>query len=235
MQRLFRAVAPRYNFITRAFSFGMDAGWKRQVVEQAKLPDIPRTLDLACGTGDFARLVLDARPGALAAACDLTWEMLPRARARGISQVAAADAMRLPFPDRCFDAVFAGYGLRNFPDLPEACCEILRVLKPGGVLATLDFYLPENRFWRALYLGYLYVQGAIWGFTLHLDHRVYTYIPDSLCDFTTAAGLCDLLAGTGFRDVKCRRFVLGGIALHWARAGADQCPAEGEADGRAGG
>jgi demethylmenaquinone methyltransferase/2-methoxy-6-polyprenyl-1,4-benzoquinol methylase len=218
MQRMFGTIAPRYDFITRAFSFGMDAGWKRKAVEGARLPVDPRVLDLACGTGDFARLVLDTRPSAVAAACDLTWEMLPRARERGIGNVAAADAMRLPFPDHCFDAVFAGYGLRNFPNLPNASSEILRVLKPGGVLATLDFFLPENRLWRTLYLGYLYVQGAFWGWLLHRNPKIYTYIPDSICEFTSASGLCQVLAQQGFHDIHCRRFVLGGIALHWARA-----------------
>lgn len=218
MRRMFGTIAPRYDFITRVFSFGMDAGWKHKSVEGARLSQEPRVLDLACGTGDFSRLVLDARPLAVAAACDLTWEMLPKARQRGIAHVAAADAMRLPFPDRCFDAVFAGYGLRNFPDLPSASAEILRVLKPGGVLATLDFFLPEHRLWRALYLGYLYAQGAFWGLVLHHNPQIYTYIPDSLREFTSAAGLCQILAQQGFREVHYHPFILGGIALHWARA-----------------
>lgn len=216
MRQMFGAVAPRYDFITRAFSYGMDPGWKRQAVERASFPPAPVILDLACGTGDFAKLIASRLPLAEVVAADLTHGMVLRARENGIDRVACADAMRLPFRDAAFDAVFVGYGLRNFPRLGEAVAEIRRVLRPGGMLVSLDFFLPANPILRKLYLAYLWLQGGFWGFVLHGRPRIYTYIPDSLRAFVSADEFCSVLRSTGYREISMRRFLFGGIALHWA-------------------
>jgi demethylmenaquinone methyltransferase/2-methoxy-6-polyprenyl-1,4-benzoquinol methylase len=217
MRDMFHTVAPRYDLITRLFSYGMDMGWKQRAVKFAGMPPAPRVLDLACGTGDFSRLVAEACPGATTVAADLTHRMLKLARNAGVGAPVCADAMRLPFPDQTFDAVFIGYGLRNFPGLSEALSEIRRVTKAGGALVSLDFFLPENRLLRTVYLGYLYVQGAFWGFLLHGRPSVYTYIPKSLQAFVSIKELNRLLSTNGFADVRWQGFILGGIALHWAR------------------
>ena len=114
---------------------------------------------------------------------DLTERMLQLARARGVRHAVCGDAGMLPFPDASFDCVFIGYGLRNFPNLEVALREIERVTRPGGLLVSLDFFLPANPLLRKLYLAYLYAQGAFWGLVLHGRPRVYTYIPDSLRSF----------------------------------------------------
>ena len=216
MREMFSTVAPRYDLITRLFSYGMDRRWKRLGVDRAGLPERPVVLDLACGTGDFSKLAAQCRPGAFACAVDLTPRMLRLARAGGVSDTVCADAMCLPFRDASFDCVFIGYGLRNFPRLEAALEEIHRVSRPGGRLVTLDFYLPEHALLRALYLGCLWVQGAFWGLVLHGRARVYTYIPDSLRGFVSIAEISRLLRRSGYGRVDARPFVCGGIGLHWA-------------------
>jgi len=216
MSAMFHTVAPRYDFITRAFSYGMDRRWKRACVEQAGLPEKPLVLDLASGTGDFSRLVARRYPGARALAVDLTERMLRLARARGVARAICADAESLPFPDGSFDGVFIGYGLRNFRDLAAVLREVERVTRPGGMLVSLDFFLPANRWLRRLYLGYLYAQGFFWGLLLHGQPRVYTYIPDSLRTFVSIDEFSSLLRRAGYRPVDTRRCILGGIGLHWA-------------------
>jgi demethylmenaquinone methyltransferase/2-methoxy-6-polyprenyl-1,4-benzoquinol methylase len=216
MRRMFSTVAPRYDFITRAFSYGMDSRWKRLGVERAGLPQAPVILDLASGTGDFSKLVSLAYPGAQAVAVDLTERMLRLARQSGVDQAVCGDAGALPFADGCFDCVFVGYGLRNFPDLGLAVSEIERVTRPGGVLVSLDFFLPANPVFRRLYLGYLYAQGTFWGLLLHGRPRTYTYIPDSLRSFVSIDEFSSLLRRTGYQRVDASRYILGGIGLHWA-------------------
>jgi demethylmenaquinone methyltransferase/2-methoxy-6-polyprenyl-1,4-benzoquinol methylase len=216
MRAMFHTVAPRYDFITRAFSYGMDCRWKRTGLDSVNLPDRPVVLDLASGTGDFSLMVKRQYPGSRAVAVDITERMLQLARVRGVQHTVCGDAGMLPFPDHSFDCVFVGYGLRNFPNLGVAVSEIERVTRPGGSLVSLDFFLPSNPLMRPLYLAYLYAQGTFWGFVLHGQPRVYTYIPDSLRTFVSIDDFSALLHRTGYGRVDARRYVLGGIGLHSA-------------------
>jgi len=216
MRAMFSTVAPRYDFITRTFSYGMDRHWKRTGLDRAKLPDRPVVLDLAAGTGDFSLMVHQRYPGSRAVAVDITERMLQLARGRGVQHTVCGDAGLLPFPDHSFDCVIVGYGLRNFPNLDVAVREIERVTRPGGSLVSLDFFLPSNPLLRPLYLAYLYAQGAFWGTILHGRPRVYTYIPDSLRTFVSIDDFSSLLHRTGYHKVDTRRYILGGIGLHWA-------------------
>jgi len=174
MREMFRTIAPRYDFVTRAFSYGMDRRWKKLGITKASLPENAIVLDLAAGTGDFAEIVLDRFPRARAVAADLTERMLHLARARGLKEAVCANANALPFADDSFDCVLVGYGLRNFPSLEQAIREIERVTRPGGMLLSLDFFLPANRILRKVYLAYLYANGTFWGALLHGRPRTYT-------------------------------------------------------------
>jgi demethylmenaquinone methyltransferase / 2-methoxy-6-polyprenyl-1,4-benzoquinol methylase len=216
MRTMFSTIAPRYDFITRAFSYGMDRRWKRAGVEHAQLPANAVVLDLASGTGDFSFLVNRRFSGSRTVAVDLTERMLQLSRERGISRAVCGDALSLPFRDAVFDCVFIGYGLRNFPNLGAAIREIERVTRPGGRLVSLDFFLPVNPLLRRFYLAYLYAQGFFWGFLLHGRPRTYTYIPDSLRSFLSIGDFSALLRGMGYRRVDERAFIFGGIGLHWA-------------------
>jgi demethylmenaquinone methyltransferase/2-methoxy-6-polyprenyl-1,4-benzoquinol methylase len=213
---MFSTVAPRYDFITRTFSYGMDRHWKRTGLERASLPNNPVVLDLAAGTGDFSLMVKQRYPKSRAVAVDITERMLQLARERGVKHTVCGDAGKLPFPDQSFDCVFVGYGLRNFPKLDVAIQEIERVTRPGGLLVSLDFFLPSNIVMQRLYLGYLYAQGAFWGMVLHGRPRVYTYIPDSLRTFVSIDDFSSMLRRKGYRKVDAQRYILGGIGLHWA-------------------
>ena len=195
----------------------MDRRWKRRGVEQAALPERAEVLDLASGTGDFSQLVAGALP---AGHVHRGGSYRAHAEAGAPSAASATPCAPMPpsfpSPKHTFDCVFIGYGLRNFPDLNAALREIERVTRPGGLLVTLDFFLPANPVLRQLYIGYLYAQGGFWGLLLHGRPRIYTYIPDSLRSFVSIAGFTDRLRSFGYGVVKARGFILGGIGLHWA-------------------
>jgi demethylmenaquinone methyltransferase / 2-methoxy-6-polyprenyl-1,4-benzoquinol methylase len=216
MRAMFSTIAPRYDFLTRILSYGMDRRWKKLGVDRATLPANAQVLDLASGTGDFTQIIQQKLPQARSVAVDITEGMLRLARQQGVAEAACADATLLPFADNSFDCVFIGYGMRNFPDLKKAVREIERVTRPGGMMVSLDFFMPANRVFRELYLGYLYVQGAAWGIILHGRARTYTYIPDSIRNFTTVQDFSTLLEEMGYSNIDRRAFILGGIGLHWA-------------------
>jgi ubiquinone/menaquinone biosynthesis methyltransferase len=216
MRQMFDTIAPRYDFVSRVFSFGLDGRWKRLSVARAALPEKACVLDLACGTGDLSLLVVERRPEATVIPADITELMLRLARARGLKNTVCSDAACLPFAGNSFDCVFIGYGLRNFPDLKAAVQEIKRVTRPGGSIVSVDFFMPANAVLREIYLGYLYAQGALWGLLLHGRARVYTYIPDSLRSFLTIRKFSALLEDSGYEQVATRSYFFGGIGQHWA-------------------
>jgi ubiquinone/menaquinone biosynthesis methyltransferase len=216
MRGMFRTIALRYDFISRVLSYGMDQRWKNTAISKASLPKNAIFLDLASGTGDFSEIALSRSPGARSIAVDLTDRMLEIARERGLREVVCADACLLPFADQTFDAVLVGYGLRNFGNLRLAVREIERVTRPGGMMVSLDFFLPENTVLRHSYLAYLYVVGALWGTVLHGRPRTYTYISDSVRTFLSIKQLSSLLHEMGYTQVVSQSHVFGGIGVHWA-------------------
>jgi demethylmenaquinone methyltransferase/2-methoxy-6-polyprenyl-1,4-benzoquinol methylase len=221
---LFDLIAPRYDRFTRLFSFGMDRRWKETLLSdvEGKLDAGARALDLACGTGDLALDLARRTPVGDVVGIDASARMIAAAERRlaatrdGSARVRfhVGDMMRLDVPDRSVDLVTIGYGLRNAPDAGAALREIRRVLRPGGRLATLDFYLPANALWRRLYLAYLFTAGNAVGWLWHREPVVYGYIARSLAGWMTSGEMSEMLREVGFQVEKVREWLRGGIAVH---------------------
>lgn len=218
VRRLFATIAPRYDLITRILSFGLDGRWKARLIDLAEVKPGARLLDLACGTGDLT--FEGARRGAAAVGLDITSGMIDLARVKpGGARVSwlVGDMAALPIAEGSFDIVTTGYGLRNTSDLAGALADIHRVLRPGGVLCSLDFDRPERAPVRGVYLTYLTAVGSTLGFVLHGDPDTYRYIPASIRRYPGARGVCQLMRGAGFSEVR-HIPVLGGLmAIHVAR------------------
>jgi demethylmenaquinone methyltransferase/2-methoxy-6-polyprenyl-1,4-benzoquinol methylase len=215
VRRLFATIADRYDLVTRVLSYGQDARWKDRLVRAVAPRSGERALDLACGTGDIA--VRLAAPGARVCGLDITPRMLQLASGRpapGHCTWTTGDMASLPFADASFDIVTTGYGLRNVPDLDAAIAEIVRVLRPGGRFASLDFNRPEPALIRAVYLGYLEVVGGAIGWALHRDPDAYRYIPASIRRYPGARGVAGRLTRAGLHEVSVVRLLGGLMSLH---------------------
>ena len=215
---LFATIADRYDLITRLLSYGRDRRWKRRLVELAAVRPGARALDLATGTGDLAFML--ASRGARTTGLDLTRRMIELARAKRTGAAdpsfLVGDMVALPFAPASFDLVTTGYGLRNVPDLPAAVDEILRVLRPGGCVLSLDFNRPENPIVRAVYLRYLGIVGGAVGWVLHGDPDTYRYIPASIRTYPGARGVAALLEARGFERVRWLPVLGGLMTIHQA-------------------
>lgn len=177
-----------------------------------------RALDLATGTGDIGYAV--AARGARVVGLDVTYRMLQLARAKqhdGHCVFVTGDMMALPFPDASFDLVTTGYGIRNVPVIEPALAEIFRVLRPGGLLLSLDFNKPDNPLVRWVYLTYLTLAGSALGFVLHRDPDTYRYIPESIKRYPGANGVARLLEAAGFRRSIVHPLLGGLMAINEAR------------------
>jgi demethylmenaquinone methyltransferase/2-methoxy-6-polyprenyl-1,4-benzoquinol methylase len=221
---MFDVIAPRYDRFTRIFSFGMDRGWKRELLAAVgrAAPPNARVLDLACGTGDLALDVARLLPGASVTGLDVSAAMIALAEARRAEsradrvRFAVGDMSRLDLPDSSVDVITAGYAFRNVPDHTAALAEAARVLRPGGHLFTLDFYRPRNAMWRSLFVGYLTVAGSIIGWLWHRAPVVYAYLGPSVDHFVSWQAFSRSLEGAGLVVDGVRTKLLGGIAIHEA-------------------
>ena len=221
---MFDLIAPRYDRFTRVFSFDMDRRWKQSLVAMASdaIPRQGAVADVATGTGDLAYALRQARPDLDITATDVSARMLSLARARGERDpshqvtVSAGDLSALPLATASLDAVTAGYALRNTPDWRASIAELARVIRPGGHLFTLDFYLPRSPAWRTIFLGWLSVAGRAVGWWWHREPMAYGYIARSIAHFTTAGDFAATLERSGFTVATTRLRLAGGIALHHA-------------------
>ena len=216
VRRLFSTIAERYDLITRLLSYGQDRRWKARVVELSAVRPGLNALDLACGTGDIAFAL--ATRGADVVGLDITHRMVQLARAKGgAARFVTGDMLALPFGDEAFDVVTTGYGLRNVPDIPRAIAEMRRVLKPGGVLISLDFDRPANAILRGVYLTYLTLVGSTLGVILHRDPDTYRYIPESIRRYPGAAEVTAMIGRAGFSRSESLPVFGGLMAIHHAR------------------
>jgi demethylmenaquinone methyltransferase/2-methoxy-6-polyprenyl-1,4-benzoquinol methylase len=220
---MFDLIAPRYDDFTRVFSFGMDRGWKQSLVDTASaaITESGLVADVATGTGDLAFALSRARPDLRIVGTDVSLRMLSLARANSIAArdgvaMAAGDISSLPFSDASVDAVTAGYALRNTPDWRASIRELARVIRPGGHVFTLDFYLPTFAPWRSAFLGWLAIAGRAVGWAWHREPMAYGYIARSIAHFTTASNFAAELERAGFTVAAQHHRLGGGIALHHA-------------------
>jgi demethylmenaquinone methyltransferase/2-methoxy-6-polyprenyl-1,4-benzoquinol methylase len=212
-ERLFCEVAPRYDFITRALSFGRDAAWKRTLVSLLPAHESPVCVDLACGTGDLTFLLASKYPAGNIVGLDITEPMLDIARDRNAHANVSfvnQDMRSIETPSESVDIVTGGYALRNAPDLGTVIDEISRVLKPGGIAAFLDFSKPEAKIPQSMEYWGLKTWTGLWGVLLHRNHEVYSYIAESLQRFPDREHLRNMFQREGFSIVDFRRF-FGGI------------------------
>jgi demethylmenaquinone methyltransferase/2-methoxy-6-polyprenyl-1,4-benzoquinol methylase len=222
---MFDVIAPRYDDFTRIFSFGMDRGWKREMLAEVKRIARPDSivLDLACGTGDIALDIARMLPASRVTGLDASERMIALAEQRRPAEAASrvrfivGDMSRLDLPNASVDLVTAGYGFRNVPDHRVALAEVARVLRPGGHLLTLDFYRPENPVWRRLLVRYLTAAGGLTGWLWHRAPVVYAYLGPSVEHFVSWQEFSRSLAASHFFVERVSRKLFGGIAMHRAR------------------
>ncbi len=216
IRSMFGAIAPRYDFLNRLLSLGIDRRWRRVAVGLVRCGNRGRVLDVATGTGDLA-LAIAARtpPEVLIAGIDFTPEMVAIGREKvaasphaGRIELAVAACEEIPYPDGSFDSVTIAFGIRNVVDRPRGLAEMCRILKPGGNAVILEFSTPVFPLFKALYGWYfLKVLPAIGG--LFSQKSAYQYLPDSVLEFPSRQEFKGLMARAGFKNITHRDLTLG--------------------------
>ena len=214
---LFAPIAPTYERWAQLLSMGQDGRWRRAMVDGLGLSPGSRVLDVAAGTGSITRLI--ESHGVEVVSADQSLEMTRMAKRRG-SLTVLATAERLPFSAGAFDGVTFGYLLRYVDDVSRCLEELVRIVRPGGVVGMVEFGRPTGG-WRPAWWLYtrtlLPAAGAVirsgwWEVGRFLGPSIDAfgdrYPPDRLAAAWEAAGM---------EDVRFRRMSLGGGLVMWGR------------------
>lgn len=218
VRRMFGQIAPAYDLLNRLLSGRLDRRWRRLAACAAtqQLSPCSRLLDLATGTGDLAAALAHAAPAARVYGADFTRPMLARAAekfGRGRFAWVEADAMALPFPAGCFDALTIAFGLRNMADRPAALAEMARVVRPGGRVVILEFGRPANRLWRALFEFYSFRVMPRIG-RLVSGSMAYLYLARSIRGFWSRDELSGRMREVGLEGIRVTSILGGIVYLH---------------------
>ena len=219
---VFESVASRYDLMNDLMSGGMHRLWKRYAVGVAAVREGARVLDLAGGTGDLARLFAKAAGASgRVVLTDINHAMLAEGRDKLIDTgtplpVAQCDAEALPFPDRSFDVVSIGFGLRNVTRKENALAEMRRVLVPGGVALVLEFSKVAAPLAPA-YDWYSFNVLPKLGRLVAGDEASYRYLAESIRMHPDQETLKAMMERAGFDAVEYHNLPAGVVALHVGR------------------
>ena len=146
----------------------------------------------------------------------LLHQLFPSVLPEGHVASGPADALALPFPTACFDAVTVSFGLRNFVDPAAGLAELARVTRPGGRLVVCEFGAPTNAAFRRVYLGYLMRALPVVARRVSSNPEAYVYLAESIRAWPNQADLAAIIAGAGWTSVAWRNVAGGIVALHHA-------------------
>lgn len=213
-REMFDAIAPRYDLLNRVMSLGLDACWRRRLVELSALAPGMRCLDLCCGTGDVTRAL--AQRGATVIGLDASAHMLAVARKRATPNVSfvQGDALCLPYPDNHFDAVTIAFGNRNVASLERLYTEMRRVAVPGGRIVSLEINRPTSRWLCALFFCYFTHIPPLAARLLGANPAAYRYLPASVRAYPSPETVAQTMRDAQLRDVHVECHLGGVIVLH---------------------
>ncbi len=246
VQRMFAGVAPRYDLLNRLLSLGIDRSWRRRtaaiLLENLKMEG--PVLDVCCGTGDLAfafrqyeerryekrrRKKEPETRNRPVIGVDFVPEMLALAEKkrrrfppgfRDNPEFREANALELPFEENRFAIVAVAFGLRNTQDPDRVLREMVRVGKPGGTVAVLEFSMPDHFLIEPLYRFYFRRILPAVGRVISSDRTsAYRYLPESVLQFEKKDTIPQRMRHAGLRHLGAVRMTFGIVSLHFG-----QCP-----------
>lgn len=223
VREMFDSIAPAYDFMNRAMTFGIDKLWRRRAVKMIAKHAPKRILDIATGTGDLAiRLAKSLKPESVVGV-DLSEQMLAIGQEKvkkeglaGIVSLSPADCMQLPFENETFDCVTVAYGVRNFEHLQQGYEEMHRVIRSGGVLCVIELSTPTSPLVKPFYKAYTkWIIPAV-GRLVSKDVRAYSYLPESIAAVPQGENMLALMKNAGFSQCSFTPLTFGTCTIYIA-------------------
>jgi demethylmenaquinone methyltransferase / 2-methoxy-6-polyprenyl-1,4-benzoquinol methylase len=242
IQKMFGEISGRYDFLNHFLSGGVDYYWRWRTVRRIRPDGESPILDVCTGTGDLAIAFWKKAGGTTAVVgTDFTPEMLDIARVKtakmDIPAEAAssetngtssstkapltfqqADTMELPLDSDLYQIVSVAFGLRNVSDTVAGLKEMTRVCKPGGQVAVLEFSMPRNKLFGAVYRWYFRnILPRIGQLLASNSEAAYKYLPQSVSEFPQDEELAGLMREAGLTDITWTSLTFGIATLYAGR------------------
>ena len=225
VEEMFDSIAPAYDFMNTAMTFGLHRYWRNCAIKMLKSLPHDAILDVATGTGDVAFCLYDKfRPKSIVG-IDLGNGMLNIARKKLASMSHEAqkaicfkqeNCLDLSFGDKQFDLITVAYGVRNFERLAQGYAEMFRVLKPGGTLCVIELSVPKNPLIKWAYNLYSRHLIPSIGRMVSGDSRAYSYLPESIAACPQREDMTALMSQAGFTDCRYRSLTFGTLTIYLA-------------------
>lgn len=221
VREMFAIIAGRYDLLNHLLSGNIDKRWRRLVAKAlfATLSNSEaRILDVACGTGDLALTLFESGQARIVG-IDFCRPMLAIAKSKAARSgftipFVEGDALNLPFGERSFEAATIAFGLRNLTSVEAGFEELLRVLKPGGRVAVLEFSKPRAPVLRSIFRIYFTKLLPLLGGWISGSQSAYDYLPDSVARFPDQEALAAMMKAAGFIEISYQNLTGGIAALH---------------------
>ncbi len=222
VEEMFDSIAPRYDLLNKVLSAGIDKKWRKKAIDQLISIHPKSILDIATGTADLALEAVRLQPQEITG-IDISNKMLEIGRVKikelqldTLIKLEQGDSEALPYSDARFDAVTVAFGVRNFEHLELGLSEILRVLKPGGMLVVLEFSQPTSFPIKQFYKLYSKHILPTVGQMISKERSAYEYLPESVAAFPYGKKFLQVLQKTGFRDTKAIPLTFGIASIYTA-------------------
>ncbi len=225
VRRMFAQIAPRYDRLNQLLSLNIDKSWRRKVVDQLKLDASAPFLDVCTGTGELAFEVARRFPGKFEVIgtdfCAPMLELPSGSRVMRSSPEPAnirfleADTEALPFDDNLFQAVTVAFGIRNVSNTAKGLREMVRVCKPRGQVAILEFSHPTLPVLKQIYHGYFrFVLPMIGQLMAKNSESAYHYLPQSVREFPSGIAMVQFMEEQGLRAVQAIPLTFGVATIY---------------------
>jgi demethylmenaquinone methyltransferase/2-methoxy-6-polyprenyl-1,4-benzoquinol methylase len=230
IRTMFGAIAPWYDTLNHLLSLNIDRSWRRRTTRLVPPEGDAPILDLCTGTGDLALAYDRAAKGKVQiVGADFCHELLARATAKTQRASAAerirfveADAQQLPFASDQFQITCVAFGLRNVTDMDRGLSEMVRVTRPGGRIAVLEFSKPRHSLIRWPYLFFFRrVLPLVGNLLSRSPDSAYRYLPESVMRFPDYEALAERMTAYGLADVRFYPFTGGIATLYVGRKSVD--------------
>jgi len=219
---MFNSISGEYDFLNKIMTFGIDEVWRKKIYKIAKESNPKIILDLATGTADIA-IELANIQNAKIIGVDISKKMLDvgsnkilKKNLKSKIHLQLGDAENIDYPDKYFDIVTIGFGVRNFENLKVGLKEAFRVLKKNGKIIILETSVPKNLIIRFFYKIFVRVFVTTLGKLFSKDKTAYNYLQKSAEKFPYGSSFISILETIGFKNSIVESQMFGATSIYIA-------------------